>query len=173
MSRPSENIINFSLVSSPFFFHQSIAHWAPISGSPESILTPVHEASQSGALFKKFWVPYVSGNITLKFPSCSSCQSSKTLYGACFSSVSVFAKAEKIMGSSWALVPIASSSRRIAMRQFEVPINFDPMPSHIACTHQSCQRKLCRLLVPKSAILIPSKGFNCSIFSHSFVIALA
>ena len=77
------------------------------------------------------------------------------------------------MGSSWAFVPIASSSRLIAIRQFDVPINFDPIPSHIACTHQSCQRKLWRLLVPKSAILILSKDLSLSIFSHNFVIALA
>src|SRR3712207_2297338 len=45
------------------------------------------------------------------------------------------------MGSSWALVPTASTSWRRAMRQLEVPRKEDPSPSIIACTHQSCHRK--------------------------------
>jgi hypothetical protein len=44
----------------------------------------------------------------------------------------------------------------MAMRQFEVPMNFAPSPSCIACTHQSCHRKECRRRVPKSAIRSPS-----------------
>ena len=55
------------------------------------------------------------------------------------------------MGNSWALVPMASRSRFLAIRQFDVPTKVRPSPSVMACTHQSCQRKECRRRVPKSA----------------------
>ena len=78
VSKPSEKITNLSSGFSPLSFHQAIAASAPSTGSPQSIRIPVHCYSQSRALFKKAPVPYVSGKIIRKFPSCSSCQSAST-----------------------------------------------------------------------------------------------
>ena len=77
------------------------------------------------------------------------------------------------VGPLWSRADLASISRFMAMRQFEVPVNLAPSPSCIACTHQSCHRKLCRRLVPKSAIFSPSIRRSRSIFSQSRVIARA
>ena len=77
------------------------------------------------------------------------------------------------MASSWAFVPMASTSLRIAIKQFDVPTNLSVIPSIIACTHQSCHRCECLLRVPKSAICNPSISLSRWIFSHSRVIARA
>ena len=57
-------------------------------------------------------------------------------------------------------MPIASTSRRMAIRQLEVPRKAGPRPSIMACTHQSCHRKPCRRRVPKSAMLQPGSSLQ-------------
>ena len=76
--KPSLKMIRFLLGSSPRAFHQSMAVCAAVAGSPLSIRIPVQPASQSGALSRNPLVPYVSGKMIRRLPSCSSCQSCKT-----------------------------------------------------------------------------------------------
>ena len=83
------------------------------------------------------------------------------------------ASAASTIGSSCALVPIASRSLSIARSTLDDPMKRLPNPSFKASTHQRCHRKPCRRRVPKSEMTRSGSARSRSTLSHSFALARA
>src|SRR3954447_18747004 len=139
-SIPSENTSSFSLGSRPFCFHHLMISSPAAIGGALSGLKPVQSATHSGASRKNALVPKASGSAIRRLPPYVRRHWSRIRYGARRNSSSSLASAAATIGSSCALVPIASRSESIASSTLEVPVNAGPHPSFPASTHQRCHK---------------------------------